>query len=80
MNYQTKKERTIRQLKQALAAAATFARIREELLLMRITTPHGERREQLERMIRLNEETIYVTRKVLVRAEDAFQTEIEIVR
>ena len=78
MEGENKRERITRELKNSLAAMATFARIREELFLMRMTTPAGERRERLEQMIRLNEETVNETRKILGRAEDAFQREIEI--
>jgi hypothetical protein len=53
---------TPRELKQALAAM-TFGRIRKELLLTRMTTPPGERRERLEQMIHLNKETTDATRK-----------------
>jgi hypothetical protein len=78
MELETKKARAIRELKKALASMATFARIREELFLLRVTTPEGQRRERLEQMIRLNQETMDATKKILVRAEDAFQREIDI--
>ena len=39
-------------------ALATFARIREELILKRLTTPPGEHSERREQMLRLNHETM----------------------
>ena len=70
MANESKKDNAVRRVKQGLAALATFARIREELILKRMTTPAGVARELLEQSLRLNQETMDETRKILWRAED----------
>jgi hypothetical protein len=70
------KDRALRRVKTGLAALATFARIREELILKRMTTPAGASRECLEQMLRLNQETMDEARKGLWRAEDDLLREI----
>ena len=66
---QTEKDRAIRRVQKALNGVATLARIREELLLMRTTAPPGKARERIERLIRLNQNTLEGMRKNLLIAE-----------
>lgn len=74
---ESKKENTVRRVKQGLTAVATFARIREELILKRITTPAGDPRERLELSLRLNQETMDEVKKILWQAEADLLKEIE---
>lgn len=76
MANESKKESTVRRVKQGLAALATFARIREELILKRLTIPAGEPSERLEQSLRLNQETMVEVRKALWIAEDDLLKEI----
>jgi hypothetical protein len=65
----SEKDTAVRRLQQALEAVATFARIREQLLLRQKTTPIGRPREQIDNMIRLNRETLDAARMSLSLAE-----------
>lgn len=49
---------------------ATFARIGEEFLLIRASTPEGPDRERIDRLIQLNRETLAVMKRSLVISED----------
>jgi hypothetical protein len=71
----SKKERARTRLEETLAAVATFARIREELLLIQLTTPLGPRRERIDRMISLNQQTLNTLRRSLTIAEESFSRE-----
>ena len=71
---EAERDNAIRRLQKALEAIATFARIREELLLAEKTTPLGRPRERINDMIRLNRETLDAARKSLSIAEaDVFR-------
>jgi hypothetical protein len=72
---ENKKEAAIRRIGEALAALATYARVREELILMRTTIPLGVARDKLEQLIRLNQETATEIRKRLMHAEDDLHKE-----
>jgi hypothetical protein len=71
----SKKERARTRLEETLAAVATFARIREELLLIQLTTPLGPRRDRIDRMISLNQQTLNTLRRSLTIAEESFGEE-----
>jgi hypothetical protein len=71
----SKKERARTRIEETLAAVATFARIREELLLIQLTTPLGPRRERIDRMISLNQQTLNTLRRSLTIAEESFSRE-----
>ena len=76
MAKETKKDNAARRVKKGFEALATFARIREELLLKQATIPAGRQRDRLEKLLRVNEETMVEMRKVLWRAEDERLTEL----
>jgi hypothetical protein len=59
---EAEKDAAVRRLQQALETVATFARIREELLLIQKTTPLGRPRERIDNVIRLNRETLDAAR------------------
>ena len=71
----SRKERARTRLEEALAAVATFARIREELLLIQLTTPLGPKRERIDQMIALNQKTLNALRQSLTIAEDTLARE-----
>ena len=77
MANESKRESAARRVKKGLAALATFARIREELILKRMETPAGLLRERLEQSLRLNQETMCEVKKALWLAEDDLLKEIE---
>jgi hypothetical protein len=76
MTDESKKESAVRRVKAGLITLGTFARIREELILKRLTTAAGKPTEQLEQLIRLNEQTMDETKKILLRAEDDLLREL----
>jgi hypothetical protein len=71
----SEKERALRRLEESLAAVATFARIREELLLKRMATPLGPQRERIDQMVSLNQETLRNLKQSLTIAEDTLARE-----
>ncbi len=73
---ESKKESAVRRIRIGLKTLATFARLREELILKRLSMPPGVGSERLEELIRINEETMTETRKILWRAEDELLKEM----
>ena len=73
---ETKKEDAVLRVRQRLTALAAFARVREELILKRLTTVQGEQIALLEESLRLNKDMMEETRKALWRAEDDLLKEI----
>jgi len=69
------KERARHRLEKSLAAVATFARIREELLLMRMVAPLGPKRDRIEQMISLNQETLKALSRSVTIAKAALTPE-----
>jgi hypothetical protein len=63
-------DRAVRRLEKCLAAVAGFARIGEEILVMRKAAAPGPNRDRLDRMIALNRETLVAIRRSLVISED----------
>jgi hypothetical protein len=70
MSDASEKECALRRLEKSLAAVATFARIREELLLKRMATPLGPQRERIDQMVNLNQQTLRSLQQSLAIAED----------
>jgi hypothetical protein len=71
MAHDTKKENAERRVQQGLAALATFARIREDLIVLRETTLGGGEFDKLSKqLLRLNEATMEELRKIVQRDED----------
>ena len=63
-------DRAVRRLEKSLEAVATFARIGEELIAMRVSTAPGVALERLERMIQLNRETLAAVKRNMILSED----------
>jgi hypothetical protein len=74
---ESKRESSVRRVRTGLASLATYARIREELILKRLTTPAGRQTELLEESLRINKETMEATRKSLWAAEDDLLKSLE---
>jgi hypothetical protein len=77
MANETKREIAVRRVQKGLAALATYARIREELILKRVTTPLGVSRTRLEESLLLNQALADETKIGLRRAEDELLRELE---
>jgi hypothetical protein len=73
---ETKRESAARRIKVGLISLAACARVREELILKRLTTPSGEQSERLEDLLHVNEVSMDETRKSLWQAEDDLLREI----
>ena len=56
-------------LERSLEAIATFARIGEEFLALRAATPPGPDRDRIDRMIKLNQDTLAAVNRSLMITE-----------